>query len=78
MDHEKEELKKNINLAVNCIDISTLEFVIDLSSSVERVKLNDLFQKIKLVSSAHEQKDVLDEVSMRLFKGRHIKAEKNN
>ena len=73
MDHEKEELKKNINLAVNYIDISTLEFVIDLSSSVEREKLDDLFQKIKLASSAHEQKDVLDEVSMRLF-SRHSKG----
>ena len=46
MDHEKEELKKNINLAVNYIELSTLEFVIDLSSSVEKEKLNELFQKI--------------------------------
>lgn len=61
LTNQNEELKKNISLAINFIDVSQLELC-DFKSESEQEKIKNLLEKFR-ENSAAEQKNILDEVS---------------
>lgn len=56
---DQEDVKKQINLRLNYIDVKTL------TCDLESPKVSQSLEKVKCASSANEQKNSLDEVSAR-------------